>query len=43
MGLPFLASRHYKKFLKARFGDIRGLPPEEERQPSHKIIKCKLQ
>ena len=43
MGLPFLASRHYKKFLEARFGDIRGLPPEEKRQPSHKIIKCKLQ
>ena len=42
MGLRFLASQHYKKFLKSRFGDIRKLPPVEKRRPSHKIIRCKL-
>lgn len=42
MGKPFLASKHYKKFLKSRFGDIRKLPPKEKRLPSHHIIKCKL-
>lgn len=42
MGYPFLASKYYKKFLKSRFGDIRKLPPEEKRVPSHKIVKCKI-
>lgn len=42
MGLKFLATKHYKRFLKSRFGDIGRLPPEEKRQPSHRIIKCKL-
>ncbi len=42
MGLRFWASKHYRKFLKSRFGDIRKLPPIEHRQPSHKIIQCKL-
>lgn len=42
MGITFLASKHYKIFLKSRFGDIRKLPPKEERVPSHKIIRCKL-
>ena len=42
MGMKFLASKHYRLFLKSRFGDIRKLPPEEKRLPSHKIIKCKL-
>lgn len=42
MGLQFFASKHYKKFLKSRFGDIRKLPPKEKRFPSHRIIKCKL-
>ncbi|MBB2183432.1 LicD family protein [Lachnospiraceae bacterium MD1] len=42
MGLRFLVSKHYRAFLKSRFGDIRKLPPEEERRPSHNIIRCKL-
>jgi len=42
MGGNFMASKHYEEFLESRFGDIGRLPPEEERQPSHKIIKCKL-
>lgn len=42
MGLRFLASKHYRTFLKSRFGDIRKLPPVEERRPSHKIIRCRL-
>jgi len=42
MGLHFLASKHYRRFLRSRFGDISKLPPIEERQPSHKIIRCKL-
>jgi len=42
MGWCFFASKHYRKFLKSRFGDIRKLPPVEERRPSHKIIRCRL-
>ncbi len=42
MGLKFLGSKHYKRFLRSRFGDIRKLPAKEKRQPSHNIIKCKL-
>lgn len=42
MGLKFMASKHYRSFLKSRFGDITKLPPKEKRLPSHKIIKCKL-
>lgn len=42
MGHLFLASKHYRKFLKSRFGDIRRLPPENKRVPSHRIVKCKL-
>lgn len=42
MDSHFLASKHYKSFLRSRFGDIRRLPPKEKRLPSHKIIKCKL-
>lgn len=42
MGKSFLASKHYTRFLEARFGDISILPPIEKRVPSHNIIKCKL-
>lgn len=42
IGMKFWASKHYRIFLKSRFGDIRKLPPEEERRPSHNIIRCKL-
>lgn len=42
MGFNFMASKHYRRFLNSRFGDIGKLPPEEKRLPSHNIIKCKL-
>jgi lipopolysaccharide cholinephosphotransferase len=42
MGYRFMASKHYKCFLRSRFGDITKLPAKRKRLPSHRIIKCKL-
>ena len=30
MGLKFLGSKHYKRFLRSRFGDIRKLPAKKK-------------
>ncbi len=41
-GIKVKAVREYQAYIAARFGDVTGLPPEEERKPSHQIIEVRL-
>ena len=41
-GIPVKAVSHYTEYLAARFGDISGLHPEDQRHPSHDIVEVSL-
>ncbi len=41
-GVSVMAVSAYQEYIQARFGDISGLPPQEEQKPSHQIVEVKL-